>query len=65
MLFGSLTAICPRKEQVEDESKPVQGPVEGLAILLEKARGAFISSGRLLIGWGSWRATCSSNAETG
>lgn len=39
MLFGSLDSNFPRKEQVEDESKPVQGPVEGLAVLLEKARG--------------------------
>jgi len=39
MLFGSLGGDVVRKQQGEEKTKPVQGPVEGLAHSLEKARG--------------------------
>lgn len=38
MLFGSLSSDVVRKGYEEDVTKPMQGPVEGLAISLEKAR---------------------------
>lgn len=37
MLFGSLGEQIDRKGQIEKKNKQVQGPVEGLAIALEKA----------------------------
>ena len=43
MLFGSLSSDVVRKGTVEDEPKPLQGPIETLAISLEKAhRGIYI-----------------------
>ena len=39
MLFGSLGSDVVRNRMEEDKTKPVQGPVEGLAVSLEKARG--------------------------
>ena len=43
MLFGSLSADIERKGHAEDETKPLQGPVEGLAISLEKAhKGIYV-----------------------
>lgn len=43
MLFGSLGNTAVRNDQTEEKSKPVQGPIEGLAISLEKAhRGIYI-----------------------
>lgn len=39
MFFGSLAPDIMRKRRVEKETKPIQGPVEGLAMSLEKARG--------------------------
>lgn len=42
MLFGSLSAGIERKEYTQKETKPVQGPVEALAISMEKApRGIY------------------------
>jgi hypothetical protein len=42
MLFGSLSADIERKGYPEEKTKPVQGPVEALAISLEKAhRGIY------------------------
>jgi len=43
MLFGSLGPDIESKGYAEDETKPLQGPVEGLAISLEKAhRGIYV-----------------------
>jgi hypothetical protein len=43
MLFGSLSSDVVRKAYVEDETKPLPGPVEALAISLEKAhRGIYV-----------------------
>ena len=43
MLFGSLSSDVVRKGTVEDEPKPLQGPIETLAISLEKVhRGIYI-----------------------
>ena len=39
MLFGSLGSEVVRKENAEEEKKPIQGPIEILAISLEKSRG--------------------------
>ena len=39
MLFGSLGGSTVNSGETEDEARPVQGPVEGLAVSLEKARG--------------------------
>jgi hypothetical protein len=39
MLFGSLGSDVEWKGTVEDEAKPLQGPIEALAISLEKAHG--------------------------
>jgi uncharacterized membrane protein len=39
MLFGSLGGEVIRKETAEEVAKPIQGPIEALAISLEKSRG--------------------------
>ena len=39
MIFGSLNSEVVRKRQTENETKLVIGPVEGLAISVEKSRG--------------------------
>jgi uncharacterized membrane protein len=38
MFFGSLSSDVVRKRHAENETKSLQGPVEGLAISLEKSR---------------------------
>jgi uncharacterized membrane protein len=43
MLFGSLGSEPMPKEHVEEETKPLQGPIEALAISLEKAhKGIYV-----------------------
>jgi len=39
MLFGSLSSDYVRKAQAEEDTKPIKGPVEELALSVEKARG--------------------------
>jgi hypothetical protein len=39
MFFGSLSPEPARRRHVDEDAKPVHGPVEGLAISLEKAQG--------------------------
>lgn len=43
MFFGSLSSDVVRKRHVENETKPLVGPVEGLAISLEKSgKGIYV-----------------------